>query len=99
MSEKNKANSKASRFNDLMDAARSRKVRDVLPEEGEVSNSSKTKSTDPNYIRTTVYLPKSLHRKFKVTAALEERQMSDIVIELVEEWLRKREGGSIDIQK
>lgn len=83
MNEKNKV----SRFNDLMDAARSRKVRDNLAEETEKS-SSKTKSTDPNYTRTTIYLPKPLHRQFKVTAASEERQMSDIVTELIEEWLK-----------
>ncbi|BAZ08024.1 CopG family transcriptional regulator [Calothrix sp. NIES-3974] len=85
MSEKNQT----SRFNDLITAARSRKLRDELLESPE-QNTSKTKSTDPNYIRTTIYLPKSLHRQFKVTAALEERQMSDIVTELIEAWLKTR---------
>ncbi len=85
MSEKNQT----SRFNDLITAARSRKLRDELLESPE-QNTSKTKSTDPNYTRTTIYLPKSLHRQFKVTAALEERQMSDIVTELIEAWLKTR---------
>ena len=77
---------KSSRFDDLIDAARSRQQRDELPsiEEQIVG---KSKSTDPDYIRTTVYLPKKLHRRMKAVALSQERQMSDIVTELIEQWL------------
>jgi hypothetical protein len=85
---------KASRFDDLIDAARSRQQRDKVQsldsiESGETSV-AKSKSTDPNYTRTTFYLPKDLHRKFKATAASEDKQMSDILIDLVEQWLKSK---------
>lgn len=81
---------KGSRFDDLIDAARSRKQRDDLPSIIDDDKLGiKSKSTDPNYIRTTIYLPKQLHRRMKAAALSQDRQMSDIVAELVEEWLSK----------
>jgi ribosomal protein L1 len=77
---------KNSRFDDLIDAARSRQQRDELPSIDDKVN-PKTKSTDPNYVRTTVYLPKQLHRRMKSMALAQDRQMSDIMAELVENWL------------
>lgn len=77
---------KASRFDDLIEAARSRQKRDHLPST-EDKPSSQSKSTDPTYHRTTIYLPKQLHRQLKAVAASQERQMSDIVTELIEGWL------------
>lgn len=79
---------KTSRFDDLIEAARSRQQRDQLPSTSDTL-SSVTKSTDPAYTRTTIYLPKQLHRQFKAAAVAQERQMSDIVAELVEQWLGK----------
>lgn len=77
---------KTSRFDDLIDAARSRQQRDNLqPIEDKPTTFSK--STNPEYTRTTIYLPKHLHRKLKAAAASQERQMSDIMTELVEQWL------------
>ncbi|HEY9803176.1 CopG family transcriptional regulator [Anabaena azotica] len=77
---------KTSRFDDLIDAARSRQQRDQPPST-EDKPTSQSKSTDPSYTRTTIYLPKQLHRQLKAAAASQERQMSDIVTELVEKWL------------
>ncbi|MGH1393988.1 MAG: CopG family transcriptional regulator [Trichormus sp.] len=79
---------KTSRFDDLIEAARSRQQRDQLPSKSDTVGSV-TKSTDPAYTRTTIYLPKQLHRQFKAAAVAQERQMSDIVAELVEQWLGK----------
>ena len=76
---------KGSRFDDLIDAARSRQQQDLLSVEEKILG--KSKSTDPDYTRTTVYFPKQLHRKMKAVALSQERQMSDIVTELVEQWL------------
>lgn len=76
---------KTSRFDDLIDAARSRQQRDKLqPVDDKPSSSSK--STNPDYTRTTIYLPKQLHRQLKAAAASQDRQMSDIVTELIEQW-------------
>ena len=81
---------KTSRFDDLIDAARSRQQRDQPPLK-EDKPTSQSKSTDPAYTRTTIYLPKQLHRQLKAAAVSQERQMSDIVTELVEKWLESGE--------
>ncbi len=80
---------KSSRFDELIDAARSRQTRDQ-PQLDEEKVTFKSKSTDPGYVRTTVYLPKKLHRNLKLAAAADERQMSDIMAELVEKWLAQK---------
>ena len=51
---------------------------------------SQAKYKDPSYVRTTMYLPKAVHRKLKAAAAEDEREMSDIVESLVSEWLESR---------
>jgi hypothetical protein len=53
----------------------------------DVSTSKKAKSANPDYTRTTVYLPKKMHKKLKAIALDEEREMSSIVEELIETWL------------
>ena len=49
------------------------------------------KSSDPNYMRTTVYLPRQVHRRLKSAAADKEKEISEIVEMLVEDWLASRE--------
>jgi hypothetical protein len=83
---------KTSRFDDLIDAARSRQLRDKLQPVDEKPTSC-SKSTDPDYTRTTLYLPKKLHRQLKAAAVAQERQMSDIVTELIEQWLAIQSGS------
>ena len=54
------------------------------------SNSGKiAKSADPNYVRTTFYLPKTLHRKLKIKSLEADQEMSEIVEELIADWLSK----------
>jgi hypothetical protein len=49
-----------SRFDDLL------KAKKLKPGEPELSSSvALSKSKDPNFVRTTVYLPKLLHRQLK----------------------------------
>ena len=75
----------SSRFDQLFNAAR----KSSEPSEGKTlaKSTRKSKSSDPDYIRTTVYLPKSLHKKLKSVAIEEEQDMSSIVESLVREWL------------
>ena len=54
------------------------------------SQTFKAKSSNPDYTRTTVYLPKKMHKKLKAIAVDEEREMSSIVEELIETWLSFR---------
>ncbi|MGD1873501.1 MAG: CopG family transcriptional regulator [Mastigocoleus sp.] len=84
---------KVSRYDELIDAARSRITRDKQSQATDIRPASRSKSTDPNYTRTTVYLPKQLHRQLKAAAASEVRQMSDIIIELIEGWLEEKNKG------
>jgi hypothetical protein len=78
-----------SRFEDLFSAARSRQQK---PGSKETQPPRRSKSSDPNYVRTTVYLPKELHRQLKAAAASEDREMSEVVDQLIEAWLKSREG-------
>ncbi|HEY9607148.1 MAG TPA: ribbon-helix-helix protein, CopG family [Allocoleopsis sp.] len=77
----------ASRFDALFGAA---KPKEQTPAPDEVKPAKKSKSTDPDYVRTTVYLPKRLHKQLKAAAADEEREMSEILEGLVEQWLKER---------
>lgn len=81
----------ATRFDALIGAARQQ---EQTPVPVELKPAKKTKSTDPDYVRTTVYLPKRLHKQLKVAAADEEREMSDVLEELVEQWLKSRKAAS-----
>lgn len=56
----------------------------------DISTSKKAKSANPDYTRTTVYLPKKMHKKLKAIALDEEREMSSIVEELIKNWLSER---------
>jgi hypothetical protein len=52
-----------------------------------------SKSKDPTYQRTTIYLPKAMHRRLKAAAATEDKEMSAIVEELVEQWLDSKQDA------
>lgn len=80
-----------SRFDDLISTVRSR-TQEEMPQPTESKPVRKTKSTDPDYIRTTIYLPKQLHKKLKAAAVDEDREMSEIIEELVNQWLKSREN-------
>jgi hypothetical protein len=59
-----------------------------LPDSHRLSSiSTASKSSDTNYIRTTFYLPKNLHKRLKIKAAQDDRDMSGIVEELLAHWL------------
>ncbi len=88
-----KGDSSGSRFDDLFGAA---KTSSIKPESKlqpiEKPPVRKTKSTDPDYIRTTVYLPKQLHKQLKSAAADEETEMSDIMTQAITRYLESRRG-------
>jgi hypothetical protein len=49
--------------------------------------SNKAKSQDPNYSKLTAYVPRKLHAAMKSKAALEEREISDVIVELVKGYV------------
>jgi hypothetical protein len=55
-----------------------------------------SKSSNQSYIRTTFYLPKHLHKQLKIVAAHKDRDMSGIIEELLESWL-KNESKLFDL--
>lgn len=54
------------------------------------NQTSKAKSSNPDYTRTTLYLPKKMHKKLKAIAVEEEREMSQIVEELLSAYLESK---------
>ena len=74
-----------SRFEDLFSAARDKKA--ITNDEVPNKPTRLSKSKDPNYVRTTLYLPKKLHQQLKTAAIRDERDMSGIVEELIACWL------------
>ncbi|MGD1930993.1 MAG: hypothetical protein ACFB12_18995 [Leptolyngbyaceae cyanobacterium] len=85
-----------SRFDSLMGSVGKNQTAD-LSKVGEPTsaakpsaNSSKAKGKDPNYQRTTFYIPKDIHRAFKMAALEDNLEMSDIVEDLISQWLRER---------
>ena len=89
-----------SRFDNLFGAARSGKAADATESsDTQTSNTTEhldiqtSKSKDPTYQRTTIYLPKAMHRRLKAAAANEDKEMSAIVEELLEQWLNSRQDA------
>ena len=56
----------------------------------DAQTSKKAKSANPDYNRTTMYLPKKMHKQLKAIALDEEKEMSSIVEELIDSWLNSR---------
>ena len=66
-----------SRFDNLFNVA---KGKDATTPPDDLSGVDKlSKSKDPNYVRTTIYLPRELHRKLKTQATIDGEEMSQII--------------------
>ncbi len=73
-----------SRFDDLLNAKK------LKPGEPDLSPSAAlSKSKDPNFVRTTVYLPKLLHRQLKSAAAQSGLEMSSLVEKSLVQYLQQ----------
>ena len=93
----NLSQEKENRFDGLMKSVSHKKKDRSETANGDKSTSkhlniqtSKSKSTNPDYIRTTFYLPKKIHKQLKAIALEEETEMSSIVEELIATWLSSR---------
>ena len=80
-----------SRFDDLFKSAKKQDSPEKKAPSNKTEQPSKklSKSKDPNYVRTTVYLPQELHRQLKAIAATEGEEMSEIVEQLLKAWMSK----------
>jgi hypothetical protein len=54
------------------------------------------KRDDPEYQKFTVYVPKKTHRAAKALASIQSRELSDIVAELLRDWLRNNSNTVSD---
>jgi hypothetical protein len=79
-----------SRFDNLFKAVKPEQPTPSVTPSEPVGDRTLSKGKDPGYQRTTVYLPKALHRKLKAAALEDEREMSDIIEGLIEQWLTSR---------
>ncbi len=52
---------------------------------------SLAKSVDPEFIKFTTYIRKKTHRAVKLRLTEQERELSDLVEELLTGWLQKEE--------
>ena len=51
----------------------------------------KNESTQPKKRVIAINVPEEMHRAFKARAAEVGRKMSEVVLELIEKWLREQE--------
>jgi len=49
-----------------------------------------TKFKNPDYIQTTVYLPRTQHKALKVALIQDELEFSDLIEQLIDGWLEGR---------
>jgi hypothetical protein len=80
----------SSRFDSLFKAVKPEQPTPSATPSEPVSDRTLSKGKDPGYQRTTVYLPKALHRKLKAAALEDEREMSDIIEEQITQWLASK---------
>ena len=80
----------SSRFDDLFSAARS-KNQETSPESAKIEETKKSKSSNPDYVRTTIYLPKRLHQQLKVAAVQGDKDMSEIIEGLIDAWIQSED--------
>lgn len=62
-------------------------IQTVKGEEGQAKVRGKSRRED--YVGLKVYIPKELHRRLKLRAVEEEREISDIVEAALETWLER----------
>lgn len=56
----------------------------------QVPKNSGAKSQNPTFVKLTAYVPKELHLAVKVRLVEQGREISDLVEELVGEWLKRQ---------
>ena len=92
---------KVSPFDALRIARLSKMAPDVQPSEqpavqmAEQSNvqTGLAKSRDPRYVKFTTYVPREMHLRAKSRLVSQGRELSDLVAELLDDWLSKQSAS------
>ncbi|MBO0719318.1 MAG: GIY-YIG nuclease family protein [Blastocatellia bacterium] len=50
------------------------------------------KRNDPDYVQTSFYLPRDLYKQVKLALLVADRDLGDVIDELLEAWLKEQEG-------
>lgn len=79
-----------SRFDTLASLKAQRAGSEAKSEPATAAPRTTGRRSDPDYMQTTVFLPKSMHKELKVALAEEEREFSALAESLFAEWLAKR---------
>lgn len=58
----------------------------------EITAKTKGRRQDPNYLQTTIYIPKDLHKAVKLAMIEDNLELSSIVETLLSEWLKSRKS-------
>ena len=75
------------------------KARGVEPEETQIvtpkdlppaKRKGKGKRSDPNFTQVSAYSPKDLHRRVKIELMEKDQDFSELVTELLTNWLEKQ---------
>lgn len=75
---------KSSRFADL------KSIKDRQSDKPETKEEKPVRFKNPDYIQTTCYLQKDVHKKLKIAMAEDEIGFADLIERLVNEWLQAR---------
>ncbi len=80
-------NKKASKFQQILKAAES--VREQQPEAKTIKTKGSGKRSDPDYVQISAYIRKETHReaKRKLLEEDSERDLSDVIEELLRNWV------------
>lgn len=70
------------------------KFGELLKEKGRATGKSgpgrpQARRSDPDYTQVTAYIPKTLHKQAKIRLLQEDKQFSELVEELLAEWLNR----------
>lgn len=65
------------------------KTKDTGPTQPNPQDTPKAKRNNPNYLRTTLYLPKTLHKRMKTKGIELEMEISEIAAQAIDAWLSK----------
>lgn len=79
-----------SRFDTLFETVKQSDRPDLTKAEVIGRKGRPSKSADPEYKRTTIYIRKSLHRQLKAAAANQGKEMSEIVEQMIENYIKFR---------
>ena len=56
----------------------------------DVQSTGLAKSRDPRYVKFTTYVPREMHLRAKSRLVSQGRELSDLVAELLDDWLSKQ---------